>query len=451
MIVSDVRNFLEKLGYKVQVSGNHREHMALWREWYRGKVDSFHNYRVYNGVKEVKRTKKTLGMAKKSCEDWADLLMNEKVIISVDESSQESLDKCLEENNFLEQSNSLIEKVFALGTGAFVEYKNTDKKTGCKIDYIPADMIFPLRVENGMITDVAFASEIDTDTYYVNIHEKQGRRYRIENVIFNSKNGNLSLEELPKGTERVVYSDVPLFQIIKPNIVNNSDMNEVMGLSVFANALDEMMDCDEKFDSYFNEFQLGKKRIFLDPSTVNIQIPTNGNNNVRPAFDPDDVAFYGLSGLGEEGKKIEQTDFDLRVSEHSQALQDALNLFGDKVGFGSNYYVFREGKVYTNTTDIISSNSKMFRRLKKHELILDRALKELVAAVLYIVAGREYTEDIIITFDDSIIEDKPAERKQYKEEVAAGLMGPVEYRMKVYGEDEETAKKMIPVQADVLP
>ena len=450
MVVSDVRDFLEKLGYKVQVSGNHREHMALWREWYRGKVDSFHNYRVYNGVKEVKRTKKTLGMAKKSCEDWADLLMNEKVIISVDESFQESLNKCMKENNFLEQSNALIEKVFALGTGAFVEYRNTNNKTGCKIDYISADMIFPLRIENGMIVDVAFASELDKDIYYVNIHEKQGRRYRIENVIFNAKNGNFSLEELPQGTDRVVYSDVPLFQIIKPNIVNNSDMNEAMGLSVFANAIDEMMDVDEKFDSYFNEFQLGKKRIFLDPSAINVPIPTDGETT-RPAFDPDDVAFYGLSGLGEDGKKIEQTDFDLRVSEHSQALQDALNLFGDKVGFGSSYYVFKEGKVYTNTTDIISSNSKMFRRLRKHELILDRALKELVGGILYIITEHEYTGEISIIFDDSIIEDKPAERKQYKEEVAAGLMGPVEYRMKVYGEDEETARKMIPVQVDVMP
>ena len=71
MIVSDIRDFLEQLGCKVEVSGLHREHMALWREWYRGKVDSFHNYTVYNGVKEIRRTKKTLGMAKKSCEDWA--------------------------------------------------------------------------------------------------------------------------------------------------------------------------------------------------------------------------------------------------------------------------------------------------------------------------------------------------------------------------------------------
>lgn len=57
MIASDVRDFLEKLGYDVQTSLNHREHMQLWREWYRGKVDSFHNYVIYNGIKEVKKTK----------------------------------------------------------------------------------------------------------------------------------------------------------------------------------------------------------------------------------------------------------------------------------------------------------------------------------------------------------------------------------------------------------
>ena len=32
MIASDVRDFLEKLGYDVQTSLNHREHMQLWRE-----------------------------------------------------------------------------------------------------------------------------------------------------------------------------------------------------------------------------------------------------------------------------------------------------------------------------------------------------------------------------------------------------------------------------------
>ena len=34
-----------------------------------------------------------------------------------------------------------------------------------------------------------------------------------------------------------------------------------MGLSVYANAVDEMKDVDTKYDSYENEFVLGRKRI----------------------------------------------------------------------------------------------------------------------------------------------------------------------------------------------
>lgn len=59
------------------------------------------------------------------------------------------------------------------------------------------------------------------------------------------------------------------------------------------------MDCDEKFDSYFNEFQLGKKRLFLDPSVLNVIPPTNDKNGrvpATPAFDPNDTTFYAYRG-----------------------------------------------------------------------------------------------------------------------------------------------------------
>lgn len=455
MIASDVRDFLEKLGYDVQTSLDHREHMQLWREWYRGKVDSFHNYVIFNGIKEVKKTKKSLGMAKKSCEDWADLLLNEKVKITIDDAYQDILDNCLNENDFQAQSNALIELSFALGTGAFVEYASGATQNGCQIDYINGNMIFPLRIKNGKITDVAFASQIGNNKYYVNIHEKVGNQYRIENVIFDAeKGGNYSVDELPDGVQRVIYSPVALFQIIKPNMVNNSDIDEPMGMAVFANALDEMMDCDEKFDSYFNEFQLGKKRLFLDPSVINvIQTPKdkNGRAFVRPAFDPNDTIFYAYGGGSDMKEKIKETEFNLRVDEHSQALQDALNLFADKVGFGSDHYVFKEGKVYTNTANIISSNSKMFRRLRKHELILKKALEDMVKAVLYVSNGIVYSNDIQVDFDDSIIEDKDTERKQDQADMANGTLRKDEYRAKWRNETLEQAQKNLPVEADALP
>ena len=59
-------------------------------------------------------------------------------------------------------------------------------------------------------------------------------------------------------------------------------------------------------------------------------------------------------------------------------------------------------------------------------------------------------EDVNIDFDDSIIEDKVSERQQDRQDVAMGVMPLWEYRVKWYGEDEETAKSMIPEQADII-
>ena len=45
-----------------------------------------------------------------------------------------------------------------------------------------------------------------------------------------------------------------------------------------------------------------------------------------------------------------------------------------------------------------------------------------------------------VTFDDSIITDTTAEKRQDMEECDHGLMQPWEYRVKWYGEDERTAR-----------
>lgn len=440
-----LNDFLRKLGYEVVTSPSHQRMISQWEQWYRGKVESFHNYTVYNGLEDVQKEKKTLGMPKKASEDWADLLFNEKVSITTKQ--QDILDKILEKNHFRKMANELIEKTFALGTGALVEYRADGT---VNIDYISAGMIRPLKVINGEIVDCAFGSLIGENKYYINVHTLQhDGRYKIENIIFNEKKGEYTVSELPKDVNPVVYNDCKSFQILKPNIVNNINIDEPMGLSVYANAIDETKDVDEKFDSYFNEFNLGKKRIFVDPSVVNVD-PSRSGDNIKPVFNSNDTTFYALS-FESKDKAIEQTDFNLRVQEHDQALQTAINLFGDKCGFGTDHYSFTKGEVYTNEAQVISTNSKLYRRMRKHELILEDALIEMVRSIMYLATGKQYTEDVVIDFDDSIIEDKNTERKSDREDVAMGVMSLVEYRAKWYGETEEEAAERIPPQADVMP
>ena len=436
-----IDGFLEKLGYSVAMSGKHRQLMKEWHEWYRGKVDSFHNYTVYNGFENVDCEKLTLGMAKRSAEDWADLLLNEKVEIMT--ASQNELDAILEANNFRDRANQLIELAFALGTGAFVAYASpsrTDRPV--TINYINGLMIRPLKIENGEIVDCAFASQLNQDEYYISLHTRQpDGSYRIENIVFSEKSGQYSVKNLPGGVKPIIKSPVKLFWIVKPNLVNNIELDEAMGLSVYANAVDEMKDVDTKYDSYENEFVLGRKRIFVRGDTVQVNIGPDGKP--RPAFDTKDTVFYAIPMEDKEAKPIQETDSKLRVEEHDRGLQTALNLFGDKVGFGADHYVFRDGKVYTNEAQVISTNSKMYRRLKKHELLLEPALIGLTQSVLYLLTGKPYTADVSVNFDDSIIEDTAEKKRQALLEFNAGLIDAVEYFKLTRNMDQAAAEKFV--------
>ena len=149
-----VKEYLVQQGYRA-VSDETYEHIDEWLEWYQNDVAKFHHYKLYNGAVMTNQERYKLGMAKTVCEDWANLLLNEKVAIKAGKYSKR-LAEILNYNNFRVQGNRLVEKAFALGTGAFVEYLNADGQV--IIDYIRADMIYPLSWDNGDITECAFGT-----------------------------------------------------------------------------------------------------------------------------------------------------------------------------------------------------------------------------------------------------------------------------------------------------
>ena len=128
-------------------------------------------------------------------------------------------------------------------------------------------------------------------------------------------------------------------------------------------------------------------------------------------------------------------------------------MLSSKCGFGETYYRFNGGNI-TTATQVISENSTMFRTIKKHEIILESAIKELCHIILHLGntamgAGLNEDAEVTIDFDDSIIEDKTRERNNDRQDLAAGIMNDWEYRMKWYNEDEATAKKMLPKMEDM--
>ena len=438
--------------------------IGVWKSWYDGNVEKFHTYKVFNGQSNVNCRRYTLGMAKKVAEDWANLLLNEKVKITLEgEKEQEFFDAICRENNFATKANEMQEMKAAYGTAAYIPRViggavDPDRgvmvgnATAIKVDYVTADHIFPLSWENGRITECAFAdvkSIGDKKFLYLQIHKLgDDGNYIIENNFYEIKNGQLcdvSAGDV-KGYERVpervlTGSNKRQFVIDRLNIANNVDVTLPMGIPAFANAIDSLKGVDVAYDSYINEFVLGKKRIIVKPEATK---SLDGD----PYFDTNDLTFYVLPEDGGSGNVIEEIDMSLRTEEHSKGIQDMLNALSSKCGFGENHYKYERGSIAT-ATQVVSENSALFRTMKKHEIVLKEVLDELCRIILrlgntYMNAGLDEDVEISIDFDDSIIEDKETEFNRDARMVTMGILNDWEFRMKWMNEDEATAKAAIP-------
>lgn len=453
--------------------------IALWDSWYRANVQKFHSYRVYNGSSKYTCChRKSLGMAKKVCEDVADLLLNEKVKITLGDADTDAfVKKVLEAANFSVQGNDYQERKAACGTVAYVPYL-TDMEVAedgrvisakVKLDYVVARNIYPTAWENSRVTECIFVFEkthnrkkyaqfqwhkLETST------DEAGNditQYVIENTVVEASQG-AGRELTPAEWDKIPYfaglapkvetgSDKPQFVIDKLNIANNVDEDDTnpMGVALFANSIDTLAKIDLEYDSYASEFTLGRKRIFVAPEML-----TDANGS--QVFDPDDTVFYTLPEdyFKDSKEAMHEVNMSLRVQEHEQAINNDLNLLSFKCGFGTQFYRFERGSIAT-ATQVISENSDLYDTICKHEIILEDVLKDLVRSIIRLgkaanVQNLVEDTDIVVDFDDSIIEDSTAERQQDRQDVAMGAMSLAEYRAKWYGETMEDAEKNLPEQ-----
>lgn len=445
-----IRQYLTEQKYNT-ASDETYSHIDEWLDWYQGDVPNFHTYKIYNGVTTVKQERYRLGMAKKVCEDWANLLLNEKVSIKAGD-YEKRLNEILEHNNFRVRGNQLIEIAFALGTGALVEYLDGDGDV--VIDFIRADMIYPLSWDNGDITECAFGSTrvIDgKEAVYLQIHRK-GRypgemeggetpenpdTYYIENKYVDAESG----KELDPPDDVVPLIDTkydrPLFQIITPNVFNNIDLDSPLGISVFGNCISQLKGCDLVYDSYMNEFVLGRKRVLVPISQAKVEMAKDGV--AAPKFDPNDNVFYMLPDDRTNPLSLTEIDMNIRAQEHELGIQRSLDILSLKVGMGTGRYQFNASGVKT-ATEVISDKSDLYQNRQKNVIVVEAAMIAMAKAVAFLDNGTEDLE-VSVNFDDSVIEDTNATIDRNIKLVQGGLRSKLTAIMEIEKCDEATARK----------
>lgn len=457
----NIRRALKELGFDT-VDSKFYSLIDVWKSWYDGEVKDFHSYTVWNGIEELECHRYSVNMGKKVCEDWANLLMNERVNITLEgKREQEFVDAILANNNWEVKANESQERKAAVGTIAYVpiveemgvdpdtaEVKDTGK---IHINYVTAANIYPLTWDNGVIRECAFVSRkrVDDREYtYIQVHRLNGGEYDIENHLYDADEVPLTSVRGFETIPPVVHtgSDKPQFVIDRLNIANSDEENP-MGVAVFAYAIDQLKSIDITYDSYVNEFVLGKKRIVVQPEATK-------DINGRPVFDKRETVYYVLpEDRAADGNILQQVDMTLRTAEFNTGMQDMLNVLSNKCGFGENHYKFDQTSIAT-ATQVISENSTMFNTIRKHEIILREAITNLCRTLLrmgnrYMGAELDENIEISIDFDDSIIEDKQADFNRDKIMLDSGIINDWEFRMRWMNEDEATAKAALPKMQDM--
>lgn len=449
---NNIANVLSKKGINLTI-GTIYDLMAVWKSWYRGNVNDFHYYTEIVCGKSAQCERLTMNMPKRNCEDISSLLWTERTRIDL---SNKTATKRLwdvldsKENSFTVNMPIFIEKVLALGTGATVEYKNENNKT--IIDYIDGDVVIPYKFTNGYISGLITVSRFtegkgNKKTYYTHLtyHEYVDGKYLKLNEVYKSNTETALGKQLnfndvfPTVKEsEVIITKNPYFQVWKLPIANNFDTGSPMGISILANSIDRYKSIDTKYDSFYNEFILGKKRIIVDQSAMKGQMTTDeeGNQRFVQYFDKNDKVYQAINA--EMKEPVKEIDFTLRKDEHIDSINADLNWLSEDLGLGANWYKF-DGTGVKTATEVISENSKAFRTKKHYEITINDCVYDLVQAVCELEGIK--TNNITITPDDSIIEDKNTEMTRAQLEVTQGLRSKKSYLMEFKGMSEEEAEE----------
>lgn len=443
-----IQKMLSKKGMNL-VNDDIYDVISIWKSWYRGNVDDFHFYnaKLVDGS-ECRCERLTMNIPKKVCEDFSKLLWSEKAKITLDtESATNKLWSILDnkKNNFSISFPQAVEKAFALGTGVLIEYKVEDETI---IEYIDGDNIAPYKFTNSYIygfisvNNFIEANDKEKKQYYTHItyHEYVNGKYMKLNELYVSDTASsigkeVSFEDkFPDVENPVVYiTDTPHFQFIKPGIANNYDLSSPMGLSVYANQLDKFKALDTKYDSFMNEFELGKKRILVDKSLVKTStVVTDGVVSNVSYFDKRDKVYQAISGM--ENLPAKEIDFSIRYEEHIQGINADLNYISAGVGLGQNYYDFNQDGVKT-ATEVVSENSDTFRTKAHHEIVIRDVLYDLVKSIMFLEDIE--SKNINIIFDDSIIQDEDAKIDKGLKLLSAGAISKETFMRDYLNYDED--------------
>lgn len=434
------KSIKQAVGVETCISDAMQEKMALWYAMYKGEAPWCKDY--------VKSLRKEKGI----CREFANVVLTEmESNVSV-----EKLDKIYKKA--IRNLNENLQSGIAIGS--FV----VKPLGGDKVEYITADRFIPVQYDDdGRLIDVIFVQvkKVAKDDYY----------HRLERHIF--KDGTLTIENRAFHStvsdelgREINLTDVYEWSALPPEVsyagldrpdfghYRNPIQNEIdgsdCGVSIFDSAIEQLKNADIQLARLDWEFESGERAINVDEIALQEKAVLQNGRKVYEAPKLNKRLYRGLNIRGGQ-------DQDL-YKEWSPEFRDT------SIINGLNTYLrqieFNVSLAYGDLSDVsdvekTATEAKIAKK-RKYDMVtaMQENLKECLEDLVYALAfynsmlrsGFEFT----CVFKDSILTDEETERKQDFQDLAAGIMQHYEYRMKWYGEDEDTARAKVGTPAEEI-
>ncbi len=319
-----------------------------------------------------------------------------------------------------------------------------------RIGYCMADQFVPTAWDNARVKEAVFISrEAKDGKYFTRLewHRRNGDIYCVDNEVYRSEGRRgatgqdilgmrYPLEEaypeLDAHTEARVGDS--LFTYWHTPIANNLDDDSPLGVSIYANALETLRALDICYDSFVQEFELGKKRIIVPARCVRtVADPSTGE--MRRYFDPGDRVYEALATDDAGELRIQDNSVELRVEEHVAALNAFLSILCLQLGFSVGTFSFDSRGGLRTATEVVSENSKTFKTIRTVQNQLAPALEHLArniidVAILYGLSWQGQSVESLAAsgyevqtvFDDGVTQDRQTSIAEGVKLVEAGLL-----------------------------
>lgn len=415
----------------------------------------------------IKRDIKSLNLPAAICTEMARLVTMESEIAITGSPRADMIAKFMKP--FLGSLPRYVEYACATGGMAFKPYVT---KTGIAVDVTRAGYFYPTEFDSAdNITGVIFpefkyaGKKLYTRLEYQHLVDGNyiiankafvSRRAQVKNDNVINLGQEISLEDVPEWADLMPCvefenADRTLFSYFRIPIANNVDPESPLGVSVYARAKEQIQDADEQYGATLWEFH--SKETAIQASSEFFKHDRKGNVMLP------------------KGKERQYVDMGNRVTDdsgkpffnvYSPDIRDAsffngYNRIIQKVEFNSGlaYGTLSDPQVVDKTAEEIkASKQRSYSTVTSIQNSLGDAIRTLVDAIDAWITIEDLAPsgsvNLAISWDDSLVTDKKTEREQDLQDLAAGIMQPYEYRMKWYGEDEETARKMVGTPAEVI-